>query len=179
TLSEIRHGRCCLKPPSLAKMVGMGPSWEPPMTRMTDRLKHYVRLLADKPLMRSKSFTARIYKYYPYPASQVGYILNSSSCARQDLGNDDFRVPPQDLRPDYGAPIEDWLSVGKAHVDTMMKLVSSHDFHFREGSRILDLGCGSGRMIRWLANRATECEIWGVDISARHIVWCQENMSPP
>jgi ubiquinone/menaquinone biosynthesis C-methylase UbiE len=37
----------------------------------------------------------------------------------------------------------------------------------------------SGRMIRWLANRAAECEIWGVDISARHVAWCQENMSPP
>ena len=26
---------------------------------------------------------------------------------------------------------------------------------------------------------AGECEIWGVDISARHIVWCQENLNPP
>jgi len=34
-------------------------------------------------------------------------------------------------------------------------------------------------MIRWLANHVPTCEIWGLDVSARHIVWCQENMSPP
>jgi ubiquinone/menaquinone biosynthesis C-methylase UbiE len=34
-------------------------------------------------------------------------------------------------------------------------------------------------MIRWLAGLAEEMEIWGVDINARHIVWCQENLIPP
>jgi len=34
-------------------------------------------------------------------------------------------------------------------------------------------------MIRWLARFAAECQIWGVDISARHIVSCQENLNPP
>ena len=34
-------------------------------------------------------------------------------------------------------------------------------------------------MIRWLAPQAEETEIWGVDINARHIVWCQENLTPP
>ena len=34
-------------------------------------------------------------------------------------------------------------------------------------------------MIRWLASSAEQCEIWGLDVSAPHIVWCQENLSPP
>jgi ubiquinone/menaquinone biosynthesis C-methylase UbiE len=61
----------------------------------------------------------------------------------------------------------------------MMKLVIVDDFAIQDGCRILDLGCQSGRMIRWLASSAEQCEIWGVDVSARHITWCQENLSPP
>ena len=34
-------------------------------------------------------------------------------------------------------------------------------------------------MMRWLADIAHRCEVWGVDISARHIMWCQNHLSPP
>lgn len=34
-------------------------------------------------------------------------------------------------------------------------------------------------MIRHLAPLARGCEIWGTDISAAHILWCQRNLSPP
>jgi len=149
------------------------------MTRMTDGLKHRVRVSADKLLARSKSLTTKIYKYYPYSASNECYTLNSPAHVGRERGNNHFPVPPQNLRPGYGSTIEEWLSGGKANTDTMINLVTSDDFLIQEGNRILDLGCQSGRMIRWLANSATKCEIWGVDISARHIVWCQENMSPP
>jgi len=45
--------------------------------------------------------------------------------------------------------------------------------------RILDFGCGAGRMLRWLAYLADECELWGADVSAEHILWCQQHLSPP
>jgi ubiquinone/menaquinone biosynthesis C-methylase UbiE len=88
-------------------------------------------------------------------------------------------LPPQYLRLGYGAADELWLNGGKVDIDNMMRVVNSANFGLRKGSRVLDFGCGPGRMIRWLATFAEECEIWGVDISARHIVWCQENLSPP
>ena len=34
-------------------------------------------------------------------------------------------------------------------------------------------------MTRWFYNHVEQCEIWGVDISADHIVWCQQHLSPP
>jgi ubiquinone/menaquinone biosynthesis C-methylase UbiE len=61
----------------------------------------------------------------------------------------------------------------------MMSIANSSDFSLREGNRILDLGCGAGRMIRWLDKDAAQCEVWGVDINARCIKWCQQNLSPP
>jgi len=88
-------------------------------------------------------------------------------------------LPPQYLRLGYGAADELWLNGGKVDIDNMMTVVNSANFGLRKGNRVLDFGCGPGRMIRWFATLAEECEIWGIDISARHIVWCQENLNPP
>ena len=43
----------------------------------------------------------------------------------------------------------------------------------------MDFGCGAGRMIRWLNPYADKSEIWGTDISADHITWAINNLSPP
>jgi ubiquinone/menaquinone biosynthesis C-methylase UbiE len=48
-----------------------------------------------------------------------------------------------------------------------------------EGKRILDFGCGAGRMLRCFQDVAKTSEIRGVDLSAKHIQWCQQHMSPP
>lgn len=47
------------------------------------------------------------------------------------------------------------------------------------GSRVLDFGCGAGRMVRHLAPYAKDSEIWGCDLSADHIVWAQQYLAPP
>jgi ubiquinone/menaquinone biosynthesis C-methylase UbiE len=118
-------------------------------------------------------------RYTPYPAKQGRYLL-------QHFNHDNHRhlaaslpVPPPGVRFGYGDTEEYWLSGGKKDIDTMMMLLTSTNFSIQKGSRILDLGCASGRMIRWLAGLAEECEIWGVDIDARLIVWCQESLTPP
>jgi len=46
-------------------------------------------------------------------------------------------------------------------------------------AHVLDFGCGAGRMTRWLADQAPAAAIWGTDISAPHIVWCQRHLTPP
>ena len=83
-------------------------------------------------------------------------------------------VPPKALWLGYNYPVH-----GKLHVDTMMETVTESGLTFRPGDRILDLGCSAGRMIRHLAPLSRSCEIWGADISAEHILWCQRNLSPP
>src|SRR5262249_23459719 len=47
------------------------------------------------------------------------------------------------------------------------------------GSNILDLGSADGFMIRWLRESALTGEVWGADINGTHMVWCQQNLSPP
>lgn len=87
---------------------------------------------------------------------------------------DDLPVPPRELWLGYNYPAH-----GEAHVRTMLDVAYASGLAFAPGDRILDLGCGAGRMIRHLVELADRCEIWGMDISAEHIFWCRANLSPP
>jgi SAM-dependent methyltransferase len=103
---------------------------------------------------------------YSLPASQA---LHAPRAADAELP-----VPPREMWLGYH-----YLIDGKRDVETMLKIVGASDFAFKQGHRILDLGCAAGRMIRQLQPLAETCEIWGTDINAEHILWCKRNLSPP
>jgi ubiquinone/menaquinone biosynthesis C-methylase UbiE len=115
--------------------------------------------------------------YLPY--GQDLYIVPEFSDDRRGHDDHTFPVPPKHLWFGYGVTADEYLRSGEAHVNTMMSIANSSDFSLREGNRILDLGCGAGRMIRWFNKVSSQCEIWGLDINARCIKWCQQNLSPP
>jgi SAM-dependent methyltransferase len=48
-----------------------------------------------------------------------------------------------------------------------------------EGKRVLDFGCGSGRVLRQFLDEARRAEFWGCDIDGASIAWLAENLSPP
>jgi SAM-dependent methyltransferase len=48
-----------------------------------------------------------------------------------------------------------------------------------EHKRVLDFGCGAGRILRQFADVASEAEVWGCDIHPESISWLEENLSPP
>jgi ubiquinone/menaquinone biosynthesis C-methylase UbiE len=123
------------------------------------------------------SSASNVQKYLPYPARRGYYVLQKADCDDHERNRDGFPIPPEPRA--YGDTEEHWLNSGKRDVDTMLRILNSSNFFIEKGNRILELGCATGRMTRWLASLAEECEIWGVDISARAIVWCQENLTPP
>ena len=65
--------------------------------------------------------------------------------------------------PEYGplAPTEDTL--------TLLDEVP--------GSRVLELGCGSGHSLRYLAERGAQ-ELWGIDLSPVQIAFAEETLRP-
>jgi SAM-dependent methyltransferase/ketosteroid isomerase-like protein len=83
-------------------------------------------------------------------------------------------TPPPELWLGYAYPKH-----GRTHVDKMLELVHASGLQLQHGARVLDFGCGAGRMIRHLQHLADTCVIWGTDISAEHIYWCKEHLSPP
>jgi SAM-dependent methyltransferase len=115
--------------------------------------------------------------YLPY--EQDLYVVPKLSDNHRENDDHTFPVPPKPLWLHYGATADEYLALGEAHVSTMISIANTSGFALREGNRVLDFGCGAGRMIRWLHKFAGRCEIWGVDINARCIKWCQQNLSPP
>ncbi len=110
--------------------------------------------------------------YIPYKAGE-DFALPPARPAGEAIPAE-LPVPPEELWLGYNYPVH-----GKAHVGKMLELVYASGFSFREGDRILDLGCGAGRMIRHLRDLSETCEIWGTDISSEHVYWCKQNLSPP
>jgi SAM-dependent methyltransferase len=43
--------------------------------------------------------------------------------------------------------------------------------------RILEFGCGCGRIMGWLGPLANRCELFGTDIDEAAIAWCAENLT--
>ncbi len=45
--------------------------------------------------------------------------------------------------------------------------------------RVLDFGCGAGRVLRQFAPETQDAEFWGCDIDRPSVDWLRENLSPP
>ncbi len=52
------------------------------------------------------------------------------------------------------------------------------DWYF-EGKRILDFGCGAGRILQPAMVDDPEGEYWGCDIDARSVEWLRRHLAPP
>lgn len=114
-----------------------------------------------------------LYGYSPYRGYADAYCLPKNSTDFDGYGPQGLPVPPEPLRFGYRTN-EAYLQTGKTDIDALLKICPLDD-----AQRILDFGCGSGRMIRWLKEYADDREIWGTDIIADYLLWCQQHLSPP
>jgi len=114
------------------------------------------------------SFQKLAYKPYKPGLDFVIAPPDGSSAAPNEV----LPIPPPHLRLMHNLH-------GQVHVERMRQIVHASGFTFEPHGRILDFGCGAGRMIRHLRDLSDTCEIWGTDISAEHIYWCKQNLSPP
>jgi SAM-dependent methyltransferase len=48
-----------------------------------------------------------------------------------------------------------------------------------EGKRVLDFGCGAGRVLRHFASEAESGEFWGSEIDEASVRWIERHLSPP
>jgi ubiquinone/menaquinone biosynthesis C-methylase UbiE len=117
--------------------------------------------------------------FVPFQRDKNSYVLPKVSRSASDLAAPAFPIPPPELRLGYARATEEYLANGRRNVQTMLDLLRASGARLERGTRILDFGCGAGRMICWLAEFADQGEVWGTDISAEHIVWCTQHLAPP
>jgi SAM-dependent methyltransferase len=61
----------------------------------------------------------------------------------------------------------------------MRRILGESGFPMEKAGKILEWGVAGGRLIRHLHDLTPETVIWGVDLWASAIRWCQEQLSPP
>jgi len=87
-------------------------------------------------------------------------------------------IPPKELFFGYGSDAQEYISWGERDVTDMIRILKENGFSIGGAKRILEFGCAAGRMIRHLPEIALNAELWGVDVSAEHIRWCIDNLTP-
>lgn len=137
------------------------------------------QIVTQSPITRNQLPDDAI-KYVPYKKHLNAFVIPKTypngSLETCRIG---LPVPPKKLWLGYGDTEEEYLLSGETHVEKMIDIVKASDFSFEEANRMLDFGCGGGRMIRHLKEFAMSSEIWGTDISTEHIYWCAQYLSPP
>src|SRR5712692_11920500 len=82
----------------------------------------------------------------------------------------DVLEPPQELQESVGAG--DFVAIGNDFVGYYKTIAD-----LQPTDRVLDLGCGSGRMALPLSRYLTTGTYHGIDVSRQAIEWCQTNIS--
>lgn len=92
------------------------------------------------------------------------------------------RLPPPHLAsrvgPGIGQSALDAFDREGASVRSQILRLLPPDWSF-EDKRVLDFGCGSGRVLRHFLDETGHAELWGCDIDGPSIEWLQANLSPP
>ena len=88
-------------------------------------------------------------------------------------------VPPREYWAYYCTSEDTYLASGEEDVTVIRKLLKESGAPIEESGRILEVGCAGGRMIRLLADLTPAVQVWGCDIWASAILWCQDQLSPP
>ena len=97
--------------------------------------------------------------FVPFQRDKHSYVLPKVSRSSATPATPDFPIPPPELRLGYGRSTEEYLTNGRRHVQTMLDLLRVSGARLERGTRILDFGCGAGRMLRWLADVAGHGEV--------------------
>ena len=92
--------------------------------------------------------------------------------------NPDFVLPPEffiyeTYRLNYRWYYED----GKNTAGEIVTLFSKHFNLLDSGTRILDWGCGPGRIVRHLPSLLPNSKVYGTDYNNDYINWCKKNLN--
>jgi ubiquinone/menaquinone biosynthesis C-methylase UbiE len=137
------------------------------MPSVDDRL-----LPVDPRIQRSPYLTGKL---DPFGGNATEYVV--PPCPPP---SDPLPVPPRELWLGYAETAEEYLACGRDDMTMMLAILRRAGQSPETLRTVLDFGCAAARMLRhYPPGSGAEAERWGVDINARHITWCQQNLSPP
>ena len=129
--------------------------------------------------------TGQMRSSYPCRSTIVGRLAPEAQWSEVASGSatpvahdESVPVPPPELVHRVGtSDMSDFRSKGGELKQRILALLPE-DWSF-EGKRVLDFGCGIGRLLRHFLPESRTCELHGCDIDADSIDWLQRHLSPP
>lgn len=85
------------------------------------------------------------------------------------------------LSRETGAPMTEWDAAAYANMSGLQKAMAAQVLpllEFRDDERVLDVGCGEGRIAALVASRVPRGEVVGVDASRDMIAFARRHFSP-
>lgn len=88
------------------------------------------------------------------------------------------KIPPASLRFRVASTpeLDDFLKVGEQCLNDIEAALCKVGTSLEELPTILDFGCGCGRTLLWLAQRAKTAQLFGTDVDSTAIAWCEQNL---
>ena len=129
-----------------------------------------------RPLLFNHHISAKL---IPLEGEKDHYVLLKSASRDSITSSGNLPVPPKELWEGYGDTDEEYLNGGRRHVSKMLDTLKNAGASPAAFTKVLDLGCAAGRMLRFYPNQSDSSELWGVDVNAESIAWCQQHLGPP
>jgi SAM-dependent methyltransferase len=158
------------------------------MTRPKQFLRRVISFLLDEKITNSTNATPNdehillnrylAGKFVPSNPAGLYHLALKPGTRAKDI-NDGLPIPPKELWEGYGLNEQEYLQSGRRHMLTMQEILARAGSTTDDVRRVLDLGCAAGRMLRFYPYEQGRSELWGVDINAKYINWCQQHLSPP
>jgi SAM-dependent methyltransferase len=140
-----------------------------------DLIERYHNSLAEKILVNPNLAG----KFLSLQGSKTYAVLPKVDPPTPPVSHDTLPAPPQSLWLGYGETLEVYLESGRVDMAKMLGILKRAGAVEERLLRVLDFGCGAARMLRHFPYVEGRSDLWGVDISAAHITWCQQPLSPP
>lgn len=83
-------------------------------------------------------------------------------------------APPETIMRRYRASPEVYLANGKSHTQGMLEIMKRAGADIHKDHRILDFGCATGRMLRWIRLLGDGPEYWGADVLGPDVAWARD-----
>lgn len=113
----------------------------------------------------------------PPPPPVRGSTYDRAEWVNEGTAADGFPIPPRALWRSVAPDFATFTRFGEEMFGGMLALLAAAGCVPDDTTRVLDFGSGSGRFVRLWGSRARE--VWGCDLNADQIRWCQEFLSPP
>ena len=120
--------------------------------------------------------TYRLYKYLLFQPQLAIAILRDRIESHDSSGTP---VPPARLRHRVHGSLDrqSFLTIGGEAAQNIRDLLATVGRKMSSFQRVLDFGCGSGRVLRHFLNEVTvSTQFFGTDIDPEAIGWCQQNI---